>query len=191
MSQDKDMQTESNSEKLSPLQKQLLKRWQKDKVKKVDQAVKDILQTKFDGTVLFDEPMAKHCYMKAGGAAEVYLEPNTVEALQFVIKLAIEHDIDCTFHGSGANTLVKDGGLKGFVISVYKHLAGARVLEKTDEHLDVEVEAGFSWNKLVHLTRDEGFADVACLTGIPGSLGGLIKMNAGTREKEMKDLNYL
>lgn len=181
------MQTQP-SEKLSPLQKQLLKRWQKDKVKKIDQSIKDELTTKFDGVVLFDEPMSKHCYMKVGGPAEVYLEPNTIDALKYVVQLAVEHDIDVTFHGSGANTLVKDAGIKGFVVSVYKHLDGAKVLEKNDDYLDVEVEAGFSWNKLVHLTRDEGFSDIACLTGIPGSLGGLIKMNAGTREKEMKDI---
>lgn len=184
----KPMEATGTNENLSPMQMEILKKWQSKKKVDVPQEVKDQLQLRFDGEVLFDEPMSRHTYIKVGGPAEVFLRPKNKEALLFAVQLAIENNIPYYFHGSGANTLVKDGGIKGFVISVYKVLDEHEVLEQTDDYIDIRVDAGMSWVKLVHLSRDLGAADLAPMTGIPGSVGGLIAMNAGTGVREIKDV---
>lgn len=191
MSEKKDMENIS-TENLSPLQREILKKWRKSATQRsvtiIAQEIRDELQIKFEGEVLFDESMAKHTYIKIGGNADVFLKPKSKAAILFAVKLAEEHGIPYCFHGAGANTLVKDGGLRGFVISAYNTLCEHRVLEKTDDHVDVEVGAGLNFNKLCHIARDLGVADLAPLSGIPGCVGGLISMNAGTQVREIKDV---
>jgi UDP-N-acetylmuramate dehydrogenase len=184
---DKPMQSIAQND-LSPLQKEILKKWQSKKQVGIPQSVKDELQIRFKGEVSFNEPMSKHTYIKIGGPAEVFLQPENKEALLYAVDLAKENIIPYYFHGSGANTLVRDGGVRGMVISVYNCLNEYKILEQTDEYLDVYAESGLGFNKLVHITKDLGFADLVPLTGIPGSLGGLVKMNAGTQVREMKDV---
>lgn len=181
-----------SAENLSPLQKEILKKWRKTagqrSVAIVTQEVKDELQIKFEGEVLFDESMAKHTYIKIGGPADVFLKPKSKAGVIFAVKLAEEVGIPYYFHGSGANTLVKDGGIRGFVISVYNTLGEHRILEKNDDFVDVEADAGLNFNKLCRVARDLGVTDLAPLSGIPGCVGGLISMNAGTQVKEIKDV---
>lgn len=185
----KNMETQTEStQTLSPMQRELLKRWQKKQGVTISQLIKDELSLKFSGEVLFDESMSRHSYIKVGGPADVFLRPKNKDDIIFAVKLAIENGIPYYFHGTGANTLVKDGGIRGFVISLYDTLKECHVLEQTADFVDVSVEAGLNFSKLVHITKDLGAADLAPLTGIPGSVGGLIAMNAGTRVREMKDV---
>lgn len=179
--------TVEQNETLSPMQMEILKKWQSKKIVSLSQKVKDELEMHFDGEVLFQEPMSRHTYIKIGGPAEVFLKPRNQKAVIFAVKLAQQHNIPYIFHGLGANTLVKDGGIKGFVISVYDTLNELKVQEQGEDHIDIFAESGVSWVKLMHLSRDLGAADFAPLTGIPGSVGGLVMMNAGTRVREMKD----
>lgn len=179
---------QTDTVKLDSWQKEILKRWQGKTAKGLPLSVKDELLRQFDGEVLFDEPMAKHTYIKIGGPADVFLKPNSLTAVQHALRLASAHDIPFHFHGSGANTLVRDGGIRGMVICPYDALKAFSVVEQTEDHVDIEAEAGVPWVKLVHLSRDLGVSGLEPLTGIPGSLGGLIAMNAGTREREMKDI---
>lgn len=175
-------------DKLSSLEKQLLKRWQKHRGVIVTDAVKDELKIRFDGDVLFDEPMARHTYIKIGGVADVFLKPRTVDAALYALKLAREHDVPVHFHGWGANTLVKDGGVRGFVLCLYDALKGCEVVAETETYVDVAAEAGVSFANLARFARDLGAHSLTPLTGIPGSVGGMVAMNAGTREREMADV---
>lgn len=185
----KNMQTSSeDNASLSPMQREILRRWQKKSNVGVPQALKDMLQMKFDGEVLFNEPMSKHSYVKTGGPADVFLKPNSKLAIIEAVKLAQEQGVPYYFHGMGANTLVLDGGYRGIVISLYDCLKEFKVLEKTEEHIDLWAEAGLSFNKLIHAARDLGVADLVPFVGIPGSVGGLVSMNAGTRVREIKDV---
>lgn len=190
MSEKKDM--DITTENLSPLQKEILRKWRKSAAQRsvllIAQEVKDELQIKFEGEVLFDESMAKHTYIKIGGNADVFLKPKSKAAIVFAVRLAEEQDVPYCFHGTGANTLVKDGGIRGFVISVYNTLCEHRVLAKTADYIDVEADAGLNFGKLCRLARDLGVADLAPLSGIPGSVGGLVSMNAGTQVREIKDV---
>ncbi len=174
--------------RLNSFQQEILKRWQKKKRDFITQEIKDTLKIKFNGEILFDEPMAKHSYIKVGGKADVFLKPSSKEDLLTAVKLAQENGIPYYFHGSGANTLVRDGGIRGFVISVYKEFNEHSIIEKTDNHIDILADSGLQFSKLVNATKDLGLSDIIPLAGIPGSIGGIVKMNAGTPAKEIKDV---
>lgn len=173
--------------RLSPLQRQILKRWQKKNREGVSQEVKDRLSLHFAGEVLFNEPMSRHTAMKTGGPADVFLKPRSGQDVHFAVKLAHENNIPCYFHGAGANTLVKDGGVRGFVISACDVLKDYEVVSQEDEHIDIRADAGLNFNRLIHVAKELGAADLAPFIGIPGSVGGLVAMNAGTHVKEIKE----
>jgi UDP-N-acetylmuramate dehydrogenase len=176
------------AEKLSPLQREILKRWQKKMSTVVTQSVKDELSIRFDGEAQFNEPMALHSTMKVGGPAEVFLKPRSREAIVFAVRLAEEHGIPVYFHGGGSNTLVRDQGIRGFVISTFGILKTCTVVEQTADHIDIFCESGASFPQLLAMALAHGAADLAPLVGIPGSIGGAILMNAGTPQREIKDV---
>lgn len=175
-------------DKLSSLERKLLKRWQKGKAVAVPEAVRDELKLRFDGEILFDEPMSRHTYIKIGGAADAFLKPRTAEAATCAVRLARDHAIPCHFHGWGANTLVRDGGIRGFILCLYDGIKEFKILAETEDHVDVEADAGVPFSRLARFAVEIAATGFTPLTGIPGSVGGLISMNAGTREREMKDL---
>ncbi|MBF0105263.1 MAG: UDP-N-acetylmuramate dehydrogenase [Deltaproteobacteria bacterium] len=173
---------------LSPMQRAILEKWQSKIKRSVPQALKDVLQTRFAGEVLFDEPMSRHTYVRIGGPAEVFLIPQSREALMMAVRVALDHNIPYCFHGAGANTLVKDGGIRGLVISTYKSLTDCHIVEQNDDHIDIRAEAGLIFSQLIQVAKEQGAADLAPFVGIPGSVGGLVKMNAGTKTREIKDV---
>ncbi|MBU0506977.1 MAG: UDP-N-acetylmuramate dehydrogenase [bacterium] len=178
----------TKNETLSALQKEILKRWKKKDKNFITQEIKDLLKIKFDGEILFNEPMSQHTYMRIGGPADIFLKPNSHDALVYAVNLAHEQAIPCWFHGSGANTLIRDGGIRGFVISVYDMLKDITVVEQNESYVDIEAGAGARFSKLVSLCKEMGLSDIMPMTGIPGSIGGIIKMNAGVPQKEIKDV---
>lgn len=183
------MQTaEIMTDELSQNEQALLKRWQKNKKFVLGDAVKDELRIKFSGEILFDEPMSRHTYIKIGGPADAFLRPKNSEDVMTALRIAQKHNVPCTFHGSGANTLVRDGGIRGLVISAHDTLKEFKILENTEQYLDVEAESGLVFSRLVHLAKDHGSLGLAPFTGIPGCVGGLVSMNAGTRHAEIKDV---
>lgn len=173
---------------LNTMQNDILKRWQKKKISDISQEVKDILALKFQGTVLYKEPMSRHTYIKIGGPAQVFLCPQDIENAILAVKIAQKHSIPYCFHGSGANTLVKDNGVSGFVISLYNGATGIRVLEETADHYDIEATAGTAFSQFVKFAKALPATGFEELAGIPGSIGGYIKMNAGTPHRETKDI---
>lgn len=179
---------QTTTEKTSSWQNDYLRRWQKGKKVSVSQTVLDSLQIRFDGEILLNEPMAGHTYIKIGGPADVFLKPKSVEAIVYAVKLAQENALPLYFHGWGANTLVKDGGLRGLVLCAYDVMKEYRILSDTEDFVDIEADAGLHFSRMVHLAREAGAIDFAAFAGIPGSVGGLVAMNAGTREREIKDV---
>jgi UDP-N-acetylenolpyruvoylglucosamine reductase len=121
------------------------------------------------------EPLAKHTTMRVGGPADFYVEPAAEEDLANVVKFCGENEIKFFILGRGSNLLVRDGGFRGVVICL-AHLHFSRI-EIVGERLycgagaklkNVSVEA--KWNNL---------SGVEFLEGIPGSVGGALRMNAG------------
>ncbi len=131
------------------------------------------------GRVRFEEPMRSHTSFHIGGPAEVWVEPQDVEELRQLVGLAHADGMPVTLIGGGANLLVRDSGIPGLVIS----LGGPVFRQATIAGTTVTVGAGVGLDRVVAMTRDAGLGGCEFLTGIPGKVGGAIRMNAGTRDE--------
>ena len=139
------------------------------------------LKTFFGENCLLDEPMARHTTYRTGGKAEVYVYPQTREEWSFVLKLAQTHNIPLRIIGFGSNILVSGRGIGGIVCST-KRMNHVSV---DGEH--VKAEAGAALDKVCELSCEAGLAGMEKLSGIPGSVGGAVFMNAGAFGQETFD----
>ena len=136
----------------------------------------DLCRSLVGGTVLRrDEPLAKKTTLRVGGPADIYVEPQGEEALATVIQYARLRSIPFFILGRGSNLLVRDGGIRGVVISL-NHAAFNYL---RFEGGGVSAGAGVKLKHLANETRRAGLAGFEFLEGIPGSLGGALRMNAG------------
>jgi len=120
-------------------------------------------------------PIGKDSWFGLGGNAEYYIRPRTVEELSEVVRRCNENKLPIHVIGFGSNLLIRDQGLRGAVIK----LAGSN-FEKFDFQGDkLTAWAGADLNKLVLESVKKGLAGLESLAGIPGSLGGAVRMNAG------------
>ncbi len=129
----------------------------------------------FEPIVKHDEPMASHTWFRIGGPARYFIEPRTVEELSEVARRCRENEIPMYVLGSGANLLVDDAGVKGAVI----RLGEGQFTETTLVEGGVRAGAGVEMGKLVLRCVRDGLSGLECQTGIPGTVGGCVKMNAG------------
>lgn len=120
------------------------------------------------------EPMSGHCSLKVGGPADMMAFPEDEEDLLAVLRHAQQAGVPVTVVGRGFNTLVRDGGIRGLVVS----LARLNGLTRLDERR-LSVGAGVWSMDLARYAKEAGLSGVEFLVGIPGSMGGLLAMNAG------------
>ena len=136
-----------------------------------------------EAKVLVNEPMASHTTFKIGGPADYFVMPETIEELAAVLKLCKEENMPYFILGNGSNLLVGDKGLRGVVIQLYKNFDGI-CLEGTK----ITAKAG---TMLIRVAKEAGKAGLTGLefaSGIPGTIGGAMVMNAGAYGGEMKDV---
>jgi UDP-N-acetylmuramate dehydrogenase len=119
-------------------------------------------------------PLALHTTLKVGGPADYFVEPLDEEQLAATVRAARECDVPVRILGSGANLVVRDEGVRGAVIK----------LTRLDRREGLHVQAGYNFAQLVKQTAAEGLAGLEVLAGIPASVGGAIRMNAGGRHGE-------
>jgi UDP-N-acetylmuramate dehydrogenase len=122
-----------------------------------------------------NEPLAPHTWYKIGGPARFYLRPRSVEELQEAARRCVDNEIPMYVLGLGANLLVADGGVDGAVFRL-DHDHWRRVHFEGNR---LEVGAGADMQRLVLRTVRQGLAGIECLAGIPGTVGGGVRMNAG------------
>jgi UDP-N-acetylmuramate dehydrogenase len=122
-----------------------------------------------------NEPLAPHTWYKIGGPAKFYIRPRFPEELAEAAKRCAENDIRVYVLGLGANLLVGDQGVNGAVFRL-DHDYWRRV---KFEGTTLEVGAGVDMQRLLVRTVKEGLSGIECLAGIPGTIGGGIRMNAG------------
>lgn len=122
-----------------------------------------------------DEPLAKRTTMRVGGMADYYVEPASEEDLSRLLKLCATHQLKFTMLGRGSNLLIKDGGIRGVVICL-SHPNFSR-LEIIGDKL--HCGAGVRLKAISVEARRAGLAGLEFLEGIPGNLGGSMRMNAG------------
>ena len=122
-----------------------------------------------------DYPLASETWLRIGGPAAYFVEPTNVEELAEVVRRCRENDVPMRVLGKGANLLIDDAGVKGAVI----RLSAGRFTEVTFTENSVRTGAGADMGRLVLRCVREGRSGLEPLTGIPGSIGGCVKMNAG------------
>jgi UDP-N-acetylmuramate dehydrogenase len=131
--------------------------------------------TGLDEIVEENFPLAPHTWYRIGGPARYFVRPRSIEQLQEAAKRCAENSIPIYVLGLGANLLVSDQGVNGAVF----HLDSEFFREISIDKNIVTVNAGYDMQKLVLYTCRAGLAGLECLAGIPGTLGGGIRMNAG------------
>lgn len=141
------------------------------------------------GRVLFDEPMSAHTSMGVGGRADVLVFPDTVEGLGDLVSFLLREGVPFLPVGNGTNLIVKDGGYRGVLISL-EALQGVEIKkeERGGDGVRVHAQAGVSLFVLVDFAVREALAGIEFCAGIPGTVGGGVRMNAGAWGREMKDV---
>ena len=134
--------------------------------------------------VKFNEPMSKYTTMKIGGPADVIVFPANVEDIINTLRFARKNDIPVTVIGNGSKLLVRDKGIRGIVIKV----TGSFNKFKVYEDNTVTIGAGMSMPRISRLTMKEGLSGFEFACGIPGVIGGGVRMNAGAYGSEISDI---
>ena len=134
--------------------------------------------------IKIDEPMKKHTNFKIGGNADVYVVAKEINQIQLVLKLVKQYKIPLTILGNGSNVLVGDKGIRGIVLKI-----GIDQFEvkKGSEYANITIGAGVPLGKIAYTLLKEEIAGFEFAGGIPGTMGGAIRMNAGAYGGEMKD----
>lgn len=129
------------------------------------------------------EPMRRHTTMLAGGPAQYWLEPHTFRAFAEAVGYCRERGIPVRVVGRGSNLLVRDGGIRGAVI----HPAGGVFSQVRVEDGRVIAGAGARLKKVASVAQAAGLGGFEWMEGIPGNIGGALRMNAGAMGVEMFD----
>jgi UDP-N-acetylenolpyruvoylglucosamine reductase len=122
-----------------------------------------------------NEPLAKHTTLRVGGPADVYVEPATEEDLAAVVKWCAGRGVPFFVMGRGSNLLVRDAGFRGVIICLL-HANFSRI-EAASERL--RCGAGAKLKNIAAEAKRLGLSGMEFLEGIPGSIGGALRMNAG------------
>jgi len=122
-----------------------------------------------------DHPLAPHTWYRLGGPADYFLRPRTAKELKEVLRRCNENHVRMYVMGFGSNLLVSDEGVHGAVIK----LEGKEFGRTEFDREQITAWAGAELSKLVLDCVEKGLSGVEPLTGIPGSIGGAVKMNAG------------
>ena len=136
--------------------------------------------------VRLDEPMSKHTSFKIGGTADVFVKADSVNNLKAILDFAKENNIKYTIIGNGSNLLVKDNGIRGIVIKLdFKDI---KIEKINDKQAKVTAEAGAMLGSLAQMLAKENISGFEFASGIPGTIGGAVRMNAGAYGGEFKDI---
>ena len=135
--------------------------------------------------ILENEPMRLHTTFRIGGPADVLCLPENDEQVAQTVALLKEEQIPFYIVGNGSNILVKDRGFRGCIV---KMLHQGREIRVDREAKTLYAGAGETMMSIAVRCAKEGLAGMEFASGIPGTLGGTVSMNAGAYEKEMKDI---
>ena len=135
--------------------------------------------------IYVNEPMKKYTSFKVGGNADLLIKVKDVKELMYAIKIADEYYLPVTIIGNGSNILVKDNGITGIVIKIeFDNMK----IDKQKDFAIVTVGAGVKLMKLAQALLNEGISGFEFASGIPGTIGGAVKMKAEAYGTEMKNI---
>ena len=139
---------------------------------------KDIQSSK----IYIDEPMKKHTSFKIGGVADIYVKVENIEDIKYILKYTKNNQIPLTVIGNGSNLLVKDNGIRGITIQID--------IQEVDikDNFNVSVGAGVKLGMLANILQKNGISGFEFAAGIPGTIGGAVRMNAGAYGGEFANI---
>lgn len=127
------------------------------------------------GTIKLHEPLSKHTTMRIGGPAQFWAEPETEEGFADLVQYCFDESLPFMVMGRGSNLLVRDGGIPGVVA----HLARGEFLRSEVNGEEIAAGVGVKFKQLSALARAADIGGFEWMEGIPGNLGGGLRMNAG------------
>ena len=146
----------------------------------------DLLKKKIDtNDILENEPMYKHTSIKVGGNADIFIRAHSIDDLRYILEIANAKKINVFILGNGSNLIVRDKGIRGIVVKIE-----IKKFNITKENEEVYVTLG-AGNKIIEVASKlavEGISGLEFASGIPGTIGGFVRMNAGAYGKEAKDV---
>ncbi|WP_066495905.1 UDP-N-acetylmuramate dehydrogenase [Abyssisolibacter fermentans] len=150
---------------------------------KVSDIKEVLLNRDFCGEVLLDEPMKKHTYFRIGGNADVLVLPKKIEDVILVLKVCNELGIEFCIVGNGTNLLVTDKGIRGVVIKLAENISDIKVNGN-----NIKVQCGALLSTVAKIALKSSLTGMEGGSGIPGSIGGAVAMNAGAYGFEMSQI---
>lgn len=148
-----------------------------------DEIVTRLINITGKDNVRINEPMKNHTTFKIGGPAQYYVTPESVTQIQEVVSLCKDKNISLHVIGNGSNILVGDDGVDGVVLALFNTFSDYEIKDNV-----ITAQAGMSLIKLAVIALREGLTGLEFASGIPGSVGGAVYMNAGAYDGQMKDV---
>ena len=148
-----------------------------------DEIVTRLINITGKDNVRINEPMKNHTTFKIGGPAQYYVTPESVTQIQEVVSLCRDMNISLHVIGNGSNILVGDDGVDGVVLALFNTFSDYEIKDNV-----ITAQAGMSLIKLAVIALREGLTGLEFASGIPGSVGGAVYMNAGAYDGQMKDV---
>lgn len=133
--------------------------------------------------VKLQEPMSKHTTFRIGGPADFYLCPHSTKEVQQAVQICKEENLPYFILGNGSNLLVSDKGYRGVIIQLWKNFSDISV-----KGCCITAKAGALLSKVAAESLEAGLTGMEFASGIPGTIGGAVFMNAGAYGGEMKDI---
>ena len=131
--------------------------------------------------IFLNEPMKKYSTFKIGGPADFFIKVKNIEELKYILKIVNENKVPLHVIGNGSNILFADEGIDGLVIKM-------QFDEINMVGEEIEVGSGVLLSKLGTYALNNSLSGLEELAGIPGTVGGAVRMNAGAYGKEIKDI---
>ena len=144
--------------------------------------------SRLEGRLVFDEPLSRHCSLRIGGPAGVWAGAATERELLEVLEASAEADAQVEVVGLGSNVLFPDEGIDGVVIRMNGDLAEWHVDDTGDDSGIVHVGAGAVNAHVVRGLHSHGWVGAEFLALVPGTFGGAVAMNAGTKHGELAEV---
>lgn len=135
------------------------------------------------GKVKKNEPLVYHTTIKIGGPADLFIEPSSVENLKQVMSLVKKYSLNWRAIGRGSNLLVSDKGIEGAVIKLSSGIDELKI-----NGTEITVGGGHSLVSLATLISKKGMSGLEFASGIPGSVGGAVYMNAGAHGSDISKI---
>ena len=133
--------------------------------------------------ILVAEPMKNHTTFRIGGPADALALPKTPEEVAEVVRFCLEHAQPYYVLGNGSNLLVSDEGYRGLVLQLYRNFNDIQVNGET-----ITVQSGAMLAAVARTAYQTGLTGLEFASGIPGTIGGAVVMNAGAYGGEMKNV---